>query len=51
MRAGGLGGGPCEFEESKREPFSVSTVGSPTKPLTRAVGQAFVGIFHNDLLE
>src|SRR6185503_18930830 len=37
MRAGGLGGGPCKIEESKRKHFSVSTLGSPTKPLTRAV--------------
>jgi hypothetical protein len=39
MRAGGLGGGPGQIEESKRKHFSVSTAGSPTKPLTRAVGQ------------
>jgi hypothetical protein len=39
MRAGGLGGGPCKIEESKRKPVSVSLVGSPTKPLTRAVRQ------------
>jgi hypothetical protein len=37
MRVGGLGGGPCKFEESKRKYFSISTAGSPTKPLTRAV--------------
>jgi hypothetical protein len=34
----GLGGGPCEKAESRRKHFSVSTVGPPTKPLTRAVG-------------
>jgi hypothetical protein len=39
MRAGGLGGGPGKMEESKRKHFSVSLAGSPTKPLTRAVGQ------------
>jgi hypothetical protein len=38
MRAGGLGGGPGQKAESKRKHFSVSTVGSPTKPLTLAVG-------------
>ena len=38
MRAGGLGGGPGEMEESKRKHFPVSLAGSPTKPLTRAVG-------------
>jgi hypothetical protein len=39
MRAGGLGGGPGKFEESKRKPFSVSTLGSPTKrlPITCSV--------------
>ena len=37
MRAGGLGGRPCKIEESKREHFSVSTVGSPTKQLTQTV--------------
>lgn len=35
----GLGGGPCKKVESKRKHFSVSTAGSPTKPLTRAVRQ------------
>ena len=39
MRAGGLGGGPGKMEESKRKHFSVSLAGSPTKPLTPAVGQ------------
>ncbi len=33
----GLGGGPGKIEESKRKHFSVSTLGPPTKPLTRAV--------------
>jgi hypothetical protein len=37
MRAGGLGGGLCQKAEFKRKLFSVSTAGSPTKPLTRAV--------------
>jgi hypothetical protein len=37
MRAGGLGGGPCKTAESRREHFSVSTIGSPTKRVTRAV--------------
>jgi hypothetical protein len=37
MRAGGLGGGPGKKVESKRKHFSVSTVGSLSKPLTRAV--------------
>ena len=35
----GLGGGPCKKEESKRKLFSVSMLGSRTKPLTRAVRQ------------
>jgi len=38
-RAGGLGGGPCKKAESKRNHFSVSLAGSPTKPLTPPVGR------------
>jgi hypothetical protein len=39
MAFSGLGGGPCKKAESKRKPFSVSLVGSPTKPLTQTVGR------------
>jgi hypothetical protein len=37
--AGVLGGGPCKIEESQRRHLSVPSAGSPTKPLTRAVGR------------
>ncbi len=47
MRAGGLGGGPCQIEESKRKHLPVSLAGSPTKPLTRAVGRQRGNMTHS----
>jgi hypothetical protein len=38
----GLGGGPCKKAESKRKHFSVSLLGSPTKPVTRGVGRFLI---------
>jgi hypothetical protein len=38
----GLGGGPCEKAGSRRKHFSVSLVGSPTKPLTPTVGRSII---------